>query len=156
MKVRTILGSLVVFCAAVAISFAADANPNMGTWKLNEAKSKFAPGAQKNHTVVYASSGQGWVVLVYGVDKDGKPEHNVWMGNFDGVDYAVTGDPNYDMRSYSVIDPNTMDMTIKKGGKVVGTGKISVSKDGKSRTVTTKGVNAGDSAFNNFAVYDKQ
>jgi hypothetical protein len=156
MKVRTILGSLVVFCALVAISFAADANPHMGTWKLNEAKSQFAPGAQKNHTVVYATSGQGWVVLVYGTDKDGKPEHNVWMGNFDGVDYAVTGDPNYDMRSYKVIDSNTMDMVVKKGGKVVGTGKVSVSKDGKSRTVTTKGVNAGDEKFNNFAVYDKQ
>ena len=49
-----------------------------------------------------------------------------------------------------------MDMVVKKDGKVVGTGKISVSKDGKSRTVTTKGANAGDEKFNNFAVYDKQ
>jgi len=37
MKLRTILGFLVAFCTAVAISYAADSNPNMGTWKLNEA-----------------------------------------------------------------------------------------------------------------------
>jgi hypothetical protein len=156
MKVRTILGSLVALFAAVAISFAADANPNMGTWKLNEAKSKFSPGAQKNHTVVYAFDGRDWVVLVYGVDKNGKAEHNVWMGRFDGADYPVTGDPNFDMRSYKVTDPNTMDMVVKKDGKVVGTGKISVSNDGKSRTVTTKSADGAPSAFNNYAVYDKQ
>ena len=131
MKLRTMLGSLVVFCAAVAISFAADAaNANMGTWKLVEAK--FSPGAQKNHTVVYASEGHDWVVLVYGIDKDGKAEHNVWMGRFDGVDYPLTGDPNFDMRSYKVVDANNMDMTLKKDGKVVGTGRITVSADGNS------------------------
>ena len=157
MKLRTILGSLVVFCAVVAISFAADAaNANMGTWKLVEAKSKFSPGAQKNHTVVYASEGHDWVVLVYGIDKDGKAEHNVWMGRFDGVDYPLTGDPNFDMRSYKVVDANNMDMTLKKDGKVVGTGRITVSADGKTRTVTTKSADGSASPFNNVAVYAKQ
>jgi hypothetical protein len=46
-----------------------------------------------------------------------------------------------------------MEMTVKKAGKVVGTGRITVSADGKSRTVTTQGA---DAAFNNTAVYDKQ
>ncbi len=156
MRTRTILGTLAAFFAAVAISYAADSNANLGTWKLNEAKSKFAAGAQKNHTVVYAMEGDMWVVTVDGVDKDGKAVHNVWKGKFDGKDYPATGDPAYDARSYTRADANTLDMTVKKGGKVVGTGKIAVSADGKSRTVTTKGANAGDAAFNNFAVYDKQ
>ena len=47
MKTRTILGSLVAFFAGAILCFAADAH--MGTWKLNEAKSKFSPGATKNH-----------------------------------------------------------------------------------------------------------
>ena len=154
MKTRTSLASVAAFFAGLAVCLAADAN--MGTWKLNEAKSKFSPGAQKNHTVVYASEGHDWVVLVYGIDKDGKPEHNVWMGRFDGVDYPVTGDPNFDMRSYKVVDANNMDMTLKKDGKVVGTGRITVSADGKSRTVTTKSADGSASPFNNVAVYTKQ
>jgi hypothetical protein len=156
MKTRTILSTLAALFAAIAISYAADSNSMTGTWKLNEAKSKFAPGAQKNHTVTYAMEGEMWVVTVDGVDKDGKAVHNVWKGKFDGKDYPVTGDPAYDARSYTKADANTLDMTVKKGGKVVGTGKLTVSADGKSRTVTTKGANAGDSALNNVAVYDKQ
>ena len=155
MKTRTILGSLAGLCAAVAISYAADVNT--GTWKLNEAKSKFSPGAQKNSTVTYSDAPNGMTkVVVDGVDKDGKPSHNEWTGKFDGKDYPVTGDPAYDSRSYTRVDANTLDMTVKKAGKVVGSGKIVVSADGKSRTVTTKGANAGDSQFNNTAVYDKQ
>jgi hypothetical protein len=48
MKTRTILASLTVSLAGVALCFAEDAN--MGTWKLNEAKSKLSAGAPKNHT----------------------------------------------------------------------------------------------------------
>jgi hypothetical protein len=157
MKSKTILGSLVAFCAAVAISFAADANPNMGTWKLNEAKSKFAAGAQKNHTVVYSAAPNDMIkVTVDGTDKDGKAQHNEWVGKFDGKDYPVTGDPNFDARSYKVVDAQTLDMTVKKGGKVLGTGKIVVSADGKSRTVTTTATDPKMTTFNNTAVFDKQ
>src|SRR5687768_4592156 len=45
-----------VFClTALAIAFAAD--PNVGSWKLNEAKSKIPAGTAKNVTVVYAAVG---------------------------------------------------------------------------------------------------
>jgi hypothetical protein len=50
MKVKVIVLTLAVFFAGVVVSSADD--PNMGTWKLNEAKSKFSKGAAKNHTVV--------------------------------------------------------------------------------------------------------
>jgi len=47
-------------------------------------------------------------------------------------------------------------MTVKKAGKVVGTGVIAVAADGKSRTVTTKGADASMASMNNTAFYDKQ
>jgi hypothetical protein len=153
LKTRTILASVVAFLVGLAL-YAAD--PNLGTWKLNESKSTFNPAATKNSTVVYAMEGDMWVVTVDGVDKDGKAVHNVWKGKFDGKDYPATGEPAYDSRSYTKVDANTLDMTVKKGGKVVGTGKIVISADGKSRTVTTKGADASGAAFNNTAVYDKQ
>jgi hypothetical protein len=65
-----------------ALSFADD--PQMGTWKLNETKSKFAPGATKNHTVIYEAAGDNVKITVDGTDKEGKSTHNEWTGKFDG------------------------------------------------------------------------
>ena len=150
MKTKTVLASLVGVIAGAAFALASDAQ--MGTWKLNEAKSKLAGGA-KNHTVVYAMAGENIKVTVDGVDKDGKPTHNEWTGKFDGKDYPVTGDPASDMRSYKKVDEHTMALTVKKDGKTTVSGKIMVAHDGKSRTVDTM---SADGKTHNVAVYDKQ
>jgi len=134
----------------------AAAQEEMGTWKLNEAKSKLAAGVPKNHTVVYETAGDSIKVTVDGTNGDGSAAHNEWTGKFDGKDYALTGDPTADTRSYKRVNAHTLDMTIKKGGKVTITGKIEVSADGKSRTVTTSGTDAQGKKFKNVAVYDKQ
>jgi hypothetical protein len=47
-------------------------------------------------------------------------------------------------------------MTVKKDGKVTATGRVVVSADGKSRTVTTSGTDAEGKKFKNTVVYDKQ
>src|ERR1700756_5461454 len=134
MKRMLCLLSFVMLFAAASACVAAD-DPNMGTWKLNEAKSKFSPGAAKNTSVVYEAVGDSVKVTVDGVGADGKPSHNEWTGKFDGKDYPLTGDSSADSRSYKKIDARTMELTNKKGGKTVASGKITVSADGKSRTV---------------------
>src|SRR6201982_3977817 len=144
----------VLFATASACMAADDAN--MGTWKLNEAKSKFSPGAAKNNSVVYEAVGDSIKVTVDGVGTDGKPTHNEWTGKFDGKDYPVTGDPSADTRSYKKVDAHTMELTNKKAGKPVVTGKITVSADGKSRTVTISGTDASGKKVTSTAVYDKQ
>jgi len=128
----------------------------MGTWKLNEAKSKIAAGMGKNNTVVYAAAGDDMKVTVDGTDADGKPSHNEWTGKFDGKDYPVTGDPTGDMRSYKMVDDNTLHLTNKKDGKVTMTGKVVVSADGKSRTVTVHGTDAKGTKFESMVAYDKE
>ena len=55
MKGRVILLTLVALFVGVTVCLAD--SPHMGTWKLNEAKSKFGPGAPKNTTVVYEAAG---------------------------------------------------------------------------------------------------
>lgn len=127
-----------------------------GTWKLNEAKSKFARWAPKNNTVVYEVAGDKVKVTVDGTDSDGKPRHNEWTGKFDGKDYPVTGDSNSDTLAYKKVDGRTLELTVKKDGKVTATGRIAVSADGKSRTVSMSGTNAKGSKVNNTAVYEKQ
>jgi hypothetical protein len=155
MKTRmTVLIVALCFVSAAAVSLADD--PQMGTWKLNETKSKFSPGAPKNHTVVYEAAGDNVKVTVDGTDKDGKSTHNEWTGKFDGKDYPVTGDPMSDMRSYQKVGDRVLKMTVKKDGKATITGRIIVSADGKTRVVSTGGAGAKSNGFRNRAVYDKQ
>jgi hypothetical protein len=154
MKTQTILLTLALCFFGAALSFADD--PQMGTWKLNETKSKFSAEATKNHTVVYETVGENVKITADGSDKDGKSTHNEWTGKFDGKDYAVTGDPKSDMRSYKKVDDHTLTMIVKKDGKVTATGRVVVSADGKSRTVTTIGTDAEGKKVKNKVVYDKQ
>jgi hypothetical protein len=155
LKRTQILMSVLALFAVAAVCFAAD-NAFMGTWKLNEAKSKLSPDAGKNETVVYEAVGDSIKVTVDGLDKDGKPTHNEWTGKFDGKEYPVTGDPNSDMRVYKQVNDHTVDLTVMKDGKVTASGKIEVSKDGKSRTVSLKGTNAEGKKTESKGVYDKQ
>ena len=154
MKARSVIAVL-VFLSGVGLALAADTDVTMqmGTWKLNDAKSKFAPGAMKNTTVVYAPAGDMIKITTDGVDKDGKPTHSEWTGKFDGKDYPVTGTPSHDARSYMPAGKHSLSFTVKKGGKTIETGKVAVAADGKSRTVTTTG---DDPTMNNTAQYDKQ
>jgi hypothetical protein len=154
MNTRTIVLTLATCLVGLTLGFAEDAQ--MGTWKLNEAKSKLGPGAPKNTMVVYATAGDNVKVTVDGVDAQGKPTHNEWTGKFDGKDCPVTGDPNSDMRSYTKIDDHTLGLNVKKGGKVTTSGRIVVSADGKSRTVTVSGTDSKGKKFTSNAVYDKQ
>ena len=131
-------------------------SPQMGTWKLNEAKSTFSPGAPKNNTVVYEASGDNIKVTVDGVDGSGAATHNEWTGKFNGRFYAVTGDATSDMRSYRKINAHTLALTAKKGSEVTLTGRIVVSADGRTRTLTTTGTDSNGKKVSNRAVYDKQ
>ncbi len=110
----------------------------MGTWKMNEAKSKLSPGVAKNATVVYEAMGDNVKVTIDGTDSDGKPTHNEWTGKFDGKDFPVTGDPSSDTRSLKKVDGRTLTFTVKKGDKITTTGGIVVSADEKTRTVTQR------------------
>jgi hypothetical protein len=154
MKGRVILLTLAALFVGVTVCLAD--SPQMGTWKLNEAKSKFVPGATKNHTVVYEAAGDSVKITVDGVDGAGNPSHNEWTGKFDRKFYPVTGDPTSDMRSYRKINNRTLALTGKKDGKVTLTGRIVVSANGQTRTVTTTGKDSKGKWITNKAVYDKQ
>ena len=131
-------------------------NPNLGTWKLNEAKSKFAVGLPKNTSVVYEAAGDSFKATVDGVDSQGKPTHSVWIGKFDGKDYPVTGDPTSTTRALKQINAHTFELTSKKDGKVTMTAKIVISADGKSRTLTASATDSMGMKVEGMSFYDKQ
>jgi hypothetical protein len=154
MKAKTIALTLLLFFATAVVAF--DNSAQMGTWKLNDAKSKLAPGTTKNTTVVCEAAGDSVKVTIDGTDRDGKAIHNEWTGKFDGKDYPVTGDAESDARSYKSVNDHTLEFAVKKGGKVTISGRIEVSADGKTRTVHSDGTDAQGKKFNNVAVYEKQ
>jgi hypothetical protein len=154
MKTKIFALTLAFCFFAAGICLAAD--PQMGTWKLNESKSKSAPGLGKNSTVTYKSMFGRVKVTIDGTDAKGEPAHNAWTGKFDGKDYPVTGDPNSDMRSYRKVDDRTMDFTIKKEGKTTVRGHIVIAPDGKSRTVHSSGTTPKGKKFKATSVYDKE
>jgi hypothetical protein len=155
MRARTILMLTLAFCfVGVGVCFANDMN--IGTWKLNELKSKIPPGVMKNTMVVYESVGDNIKVTTDGTDKDGQPIHTEWTGRFDGKDYPLTGDPTADTRSYTKVNDHRLALTNKKNGKLMISGHIVLSADGKSRTLTLIGADAAGKKVTSIAVYDKQ
>jgi hypothetical protein len=154
MKVRTSILALALCFVGAALCFAD--NPNMGTWKLNEAKSQIPAGFMKNITVVYEAAGDSVKVTTDGTAGDGRPLHTEWTGKFDGKAYPLTGDPTSDSRAYRKIDDHTLALSNKKDGKVIASGRIVVSADGKTRTLHLTGTDSSGKKVSSTAVYDKQ
>jgi hypothetical protein len=149
------LVALALLLTATATTFAAYAL--MGTWKLNESKSTFAPGSTKNTTVTYTlAKGDMTKCTVDGVDKDGKSIHWTWVGKFDGQPYEIKGSPSFDALTYKPVNDRTNRTMATKDGKVVMTGTITVAKDGMSRVVTLTGTDASGKKVTDTTYYDKQ
>jgi hypothetical protein len=156
MRTKNILVALMLLLAAGRVSLAAE-NPLIGTWKLNESKSKYASDSAKNTTVTYtAAKGDMIKCTAGGVDKDGKPIHWTWTGKLDGKPYPIKGSPAFDTLAYHPMNERTNETTARKNGKVVMTAVIAVAKDGKSRTVTLIGTDAKGKKFTDRTYYDKQ
>jgi hypothetical protein len=154
MKARMLLLTAALCFAGTALSFAQ--SPHMGTWKLDEAKSKIPAGVVKNSTVTYANDGDNVKVTTDGTDGDGKPMHTEWTGKFDGKEYPLTGDPTADSRSYKMIDEHTLDLTSKKSGKATNSGHVVVSKDGKTRTLQLNATDSSGKKISGVSMYNKQ
>jgi len=148
-------GSIIVLAGAV---LAQAADPQVGNWKLNVEKSTYSPGpALKSGTTKIEGAGLGTKVVVDQVMGDGAVRHWEYTSNYDGKDSAVTGNnPDSDMVARTRINATTVQTIAKKAGKVTTTQTSAVSADGKTRTVTTKGMNAAGQAVNNVSVYEKQ
>jgi hypothetical protein len=155
MRTKT-LGLILAVCFLSASACFADAFK--GTWKLDTAKSKLGKGTGRNNTVNYEYEFPGLrtKVLIDGVDARGHTFHSVWEGRFDGQERPVSGDPTSDSRSYTKVNDNTLDFTIKKGGKVVGHGRIVVAADEKTRTVTSWSTTEQGKTVKSIAVYHKE
>ena len=154
---KTAFVALLLAVGSTAVVAAPAADPVIGSWQLNVAKSKFSPGpAPKSDTRTYAASDQGITMTWKSVGADGKEIVAKSTFKADGKDYPATGAPNFDSLSLKQVDDHTVQSTQKKAGKVVGTTTRTISKDGKVLTLSSKGTSPTGAPYDNVMVYDKQ
>ncbi len=128
----------------------------VGTWKLNAAKSQLGTNAILAQTLKFEATADGVKLTSDGTDAEGKPMHGSYTSKFDGKDVPWAGNPMADTASPKRIDDNTYENVWKKAGKTTVTAKVSVSKDGKTLTVSQKGTDAKGAPVSSVAVYDRQ
>lgn len=135
----------------------AQGDPHVGTWSLNVNKSKYSTGQPpRQQTTIYAVEGSGVRVTTKGVGVLGQPTSTFYTAAFDGKDHAVKGNVDWDAVALRRVDSHTIEFTRKKSGKVVQMATSVVSKDGKTRTITTTGVNAQGAKVNIVAIYERK
>ena len=159
---RRTLTTAALLSLAVAIAMPqagfAQANPRMGDWKLNLAKSTYSPGAPvpRSSTFNFEMEGQNLKNTVEGIDAEGKPTKAVFIHIYDGKPYPTAGGVGFDSSAYTRVDANVVKFTRMNAGKVIQSGFHVLSSDGKTFTVVTTGTGPNGREINTFAVYEKQ
>jgi hypothetical protein len=88
--------------------------------------------------------------------------HVAWSftANYDGKDNPISGTTaalnGADTVALKRINPNTVEATFKKAGKVVLRGRQVISKDGKVMTITAKGTDPSGQPISRVLLEDKQ
>jgi hypothetical protein len=146
--------AVVGFAAATTLTQAPD--PMVGTWKLNVAKSK---SPYKSGSTVIEKTGDTLKVTADLVTNDGTSYHWTWSATEDGKDTPVTGRTPYGdgvVASLTRVDAHTVKIVGKHNGAVVLNQTVTVSADGKTRTVTSKGKDTKGQPIDTASFYDKQ
>ena len=149
-------GVLVTICGA-AMAVAPGADPVLGTWKLNLAKSTFGGiPAYKSQIRTYSQSAGGITLKMTTVSADGKEATTRTTYKLNGKDYPSMGNPDFDSVSGLRIDADTVEFTLKKGGKPVGKIRRAVSEDRQTLTINFVVRNADGIQTTALTVFDRQ
>jgi hypothetical protein len=151
--------SIFVLAAIACAPAFAQTNPAVGTWKLNVEKSEYNPGpAPKSLKRTLEAQGNDVKYAFDGVSAEETGVAYSFTVAFDGKESPITGSMPGGADSISIkrIDANTFEATLTKAGKVIGTAKSEISKDGEVTTVTAQGTNGDGQPTTSSAVCDKQ
>jgi len=150
------LGALLTSGSAVTAAGSV-ADPAVGTWKLNLAKSTFAGiPAYKSQIRVYSRSGQDITLKMTTVSAEGKETTTQATYKLNGKDYPSMGNPDFDSLSGVQIDTSTVEFTLKRASQPVGKIRRAVSNDGQTLTINYVITNANGVQTSALTVFDKQ
>jgi hypothetical protein len=152
---KTVL-SLIALTAVFFASHAFAADPVVGTWTLNVAKSKFSAGAALTAgTRVYTEANGLYTLDQKLTGADGKEMSNR-VKYRDGKDEKQATAGPADTTFAKKIDANNWSFELKKDGKVVGHVHRVVSADGKTLSVHNTGMQLSGAKGDETLVFDKQ
>ena len=150
------LGALLMIGNAV-MAVGADADPVVGTWKLNLPKSTFGGvPAYKSQTRIYSRTSGDLTLKMTTVSSEGKETTTQATYKLNGQDYPSMGNPDFDSLSGMQIDPNTVEFTLKRAGKPIGKIRRTVSGNGQTLTINFVLTNASGVQTSALTVFDKQ
>ena len=133
------LGSVLALLVPVVMAADAAADSSVGTWKLNVAKSTFGSGVPpKSETRTYSATSMGTHVVIEQEDSAGKKSKAETLLTYDGQPQKIVGNADFDTVTTKRVDKYETTADLIKGGKVVGSLRRLVSKDGKSMTINQK------------------
>jgi hypothetical protein len=156
---RSPLTAVFLIVSATAVAVAGADDPFNGTWKLNPAKSTYSPARPVGPaaTLKYDATADQLTSTTEEIDPEGKPYSNRYTARYDGRDVPiVAGLLGADTIALTRVDASTIEATLKRGGKIIGTSTRVLSRDGQVMTITTVGTNAGGVHVKNVAVFEKQ
>jgi hypothetical protein len=163
--------ALLLACCLAALAQAPvpNANSSLGTWKLNIEKSTYSPGGPPRSSVrQFTAVENGYIVsTISGISAQGIPTFALSAARYDGKDYPqytqvtltdmmINGTKTPNTQVYKIIDNYAVEITNRQKGKVTTILTRTVSRDGRTMTMTTKGTNAQGQPVNNVEVFDRQ
>src|SRR5690349_19376417 len=103
---------------AITVVAAFGADNSLGTWKLDVAKSKYAPAPMplKALNITREASDGGVKVSITGEQADGTPIQASYTAKYDGKEVQVTGNSPYDTIAIKQVNANTFTDERKKTG----------------------------------------
>jgi hypothetical protein len=126
----------------------------LGVWKVDLAKSRYYPGPPpKSETRTFTRDKDGVKGIVLRRTADGREERIEYRADFDN-EYPVSGTEAYDAVRFRRIDDYTSDAVLSHAGRVFGTARRVISKDGRTMTITFR--QEDPSLVKNVVVYSKQ
>ena len=157
---RRIFSFALIVLAITSAAAAFGADNSLGTWKANIEKTKHTPPPWpvKSLTAVREAVPGGVKVTSTGERTDGTAINSTYTAKYDGSPSSVSGQgAPYDSVSIKQINANTFAYDAKKtDGKYHAHGRLAVSPDGKTLTLTAKGTDANGKPMTITLVYDKQ
>ncbi len=148
---------ILFFAAAAAVSGQTKAVPDpwIGSWKMNLARSKYESGVMpKSRTLTFEEIPGGMKATSDLLDEMGAV-HIEFTAKYDGKDVPMRGPFQGNTIAVTRRDSYTFETTQKANGKVSLTTRFAVSRDGKTLTGTSSGLDPDGVKFTNVAVYDK-
>jgi hypothetical protein len=157
-----LLNALLVLPLTMAFGVASGAelalDPAVGSWALNLSKSKLdaSTPAPKSSVRTYSATPDGLKVAIHTVNAAGEAHDMSASFSYDGKQHPATGSEDYDTVAVTRTGPNDSKSDFIKGGKVIGHLTRSISKDGKTMTITTDMTTAKGTQVHDVGVFDRQ